>query len=124
MRDGVAQRRMWGQLRAHVHAAAQSVRRHQLRAESMLPLAEATEQECAAALQIAHTALSANRVLRGGVVPSHKAVPGRFVPSVRPTAAMRDGQREELRHALRGLAAWAEAVVVRVWRLRLARHVR
>ena len=110
-------RKAEGQLRLDAHAAAQMVHQQLVRAEHMLPVAQAAEAECTAAYEVAQGALDANPLLHGGVVPDTKAVSGRSVPTrrwlvtesnrvvtTRRPRSIQDGLREELRHALRHLA--------------------
>ena len=68
----------------------------------MLPLANATAEECHAAHEAATHILSRNRSLS-----SKKNVPGRYVASGRPTT-MLESHREDLHHALSHLRESAE----------------
>ena len=77
-----------------VRAAAQACKKQLHRAEVMLPLANATAEECHAAHEAATHILSRNRSLS-----SKKNVPGRYVASGRPTT-MLESHREDLHHAL------------------------
>ena len=94
-------------MRLDVHIAAQEVRKQLIRAEHILPLAQATEKECKAAMVVAERALEANPVLHGGIVPDKKPIGGGFVQTAGRRRAVGDRQREELRHSLRQLAACA-----------------
>ena len=85
-----------------VRAAAQACKKQLHRAEVMLPLANATAEECHAAHEAATHILSRNRSLS-----SKKNVPGRYVASGRPTT-MLESHREDLHHALSHLRESAE----------------
>ena len=94
--DNAATRKHAGQLMLDVHAAAQLSRRQLARALHVLPLAQATERECHSAYEVAQRALEANPML------DKQGVPGRYMAH-----QMKDGNREELRHALRQLGVTA-----------------
>ena len=91
-----AKRKYEGQLMLDVQSAAQLSRRQLARARHVLPLVLATEQECQAAYEVAQRALEANPML------NRQGIPGRYL-----AYQMKDGNREELRHALRQLAVTA-----------------